>query len=103
MIPLNIQQLHAIISTQKSMLHVNHVVQGRIQKFKKGGSCKGVCVERAENFGVTTPTFPKPRPFSLKYAFMNCTIALSAHTELYTNALFGLAFSMKINDRTQNK
>ena len=59
---------------------------GQIQKFKKGGSFKGACAERIETFRVTTSTFPKPHPFSLKCAFMNCTILLSTHTELYTNA-----------------
>jgi len=47
-------------------------IQGRIQDFKKGGSLKECAcgvrarsarAERAENLGVTTPTFAKPRPF----------------------------------------
>ena len=42
---------------------------GGIQEFKKGGSLE--CAR--EKFRVTTPTFAKPRLFSLKLAFMSCT------------------------------
>ena len=65
---------HGRIQGERSYWMIMHCVsmQGRIQEFK-GGSFKRVRAECGEKFGVTTPTFSKPRPFWLKLAFVSCT------------------------------
>ena len=44
------------------ILSMENLMQGRIQDFEMGGSYQ-VRAKRARKFLVTTPTFPKPRPF----------------------------------------
>ena len=83
-----------ILSLQFYLLNFNDVecpnicihaqFRGGSRNLRRGVLLKE-CVGARRKFVMTMPTFAKPRPFSLKHTFMNCTMNLDDSYVIHVN------------------